>query len=62
MKYTKDRQKYKDERKALTERITPLRKNLKQAEKIYDESPRLFDLVKKEYQLERKILERNFYR
>ena len=57
-----DRQKYKDERKALTERITPLRKNLKQAEKIYDESPRLFDLVKKEYQLERKILERNFYR
>lgn len=52
-------QQYKDERKAITEHITPLRKKLKKAEQIYDKSPRLFDLIEKEYKLERKVYERS---
>lgn len=42
----------------LTERITPLRKKLKQAVQIYNKSPRLIDLLDKEYQIERKTYER----
>lgn len=52
------KQQYKDERKAITERITPLRQKLKQAEHIYNNSPRLIDLLDKEYQIERKTYER----
>ena len=52
------KQQYKDERKAITERITPLRKKLKQAVQIYNKSPRLIDLLDKEYQIERKTYER----
>lgn len=54
-----EKQQYKDERKAITEHITPLRKKLKKAEQIYDKSPRLFDLIEKEYKLERKVYERS---
>lgn len=52
------KQQHKDERKAITERITPLRKRLKQAEQIYNKSPRLIDLLDREYQIERKTYER----
>lgn len=51
------KQQYKDERKAITERITPLRQKLKQAGQIYNKSPRLIDLLDREYQIERKTYE-----
>ena len=57
-KTPEEKQQYKDERKAITERITPLRKKLKQAEQIYNKSPRLIDLLDREYQIERKTYER----
>lgn len=43
---------YKEQRKELTKQITPLRKRLKQAEKIWDKSPHLLELVKQEQSLE----------
>ena len=49
---------YKEQRKELTKQITPLRKRLKQAEKIWDKSPHLLDLVKEERSLEQKIIGR----
>ena len=57
-KTPEEKQQYKDERKATTEHITPLRKKLKQAVQIYNKSPRLIDLLDKEYQIERKTYER----
>ena len=57
-KTPEEKQQYKDERKAITEHITPLRKKLKQAVQIYNKSPRLIDLLDKEYQIERKTYER----
>ena len=47
-----DIQFYKDKRKELTKQITPLRKRLKQAEKIWDKSPHLLELVRQEQSLE----------
>ena len=49
---------YKEQRKKLTQEITPLRKRLKQAEKIWDKSPHLLDLVKEEQSLEQKVIGR----
>ena len=43
---------YKEKRKEITKQITPLRKRLKQAEKIWDKSPHLLELVKQEHSLE----------
>ena len=43
---------YKEKRKEITKQITPLRKRLKQAEKIWDKSPHLLELVKQEQSLE----------
>ena len=43
---------FKGKRKELTKRITPLRKRLKQAERIWDKSPHLLELVKQEQSLE----------
>lgn len=43
---------YKEQRKEITKQITPLRKRLKQAERIWDKSPHLFELVKQEQSLE----------
>ncbi len=57
-KTPEEKQQYKDERKVITERITPLRKRLKQAEQIYNKSPRLIDLLGREYQIEGKTYER----
>ena len=42
----------KEKRKELTKQITPLRKRLKQAQKIWDKSPHLLELVKQEQSLE----------
>ena len=53
-----DIQFYKDKRKELTQKITPLRKRLKQAEKIWDKSPHLLELVKQEQSLEEKAIGR----
>lgn len=58
-KTPEEKQQYKDERKDITKQITPLRKKSKQAEQIYDKSPRLLNLLNREYKLERKIYERN---
>ena len=57
-KTPEEKQQYKDERKVITERITTLRKKLNQAEQIYNKSPRLIDLLGREYQIERKTYER----
>ena len=43
---------FKGKRKELTKQITPLRKRLKQAERIWDKSPHLLELVKQEQSLE----------
>lgn len=53
-----DIQFYKNKRKELTKQITPLRKRLKQAEKIWDKSPHLLELVRQEQLLEEKALGR----
>ena len=50
---------YKKKRKELTKQITPLRKRLKQAEKIWDKSPHLLELVKQERSLEMQARQRN---
>lgn len=42
----------KERRKAVTTEITPLRKKLKQAEKIFEKSPHLYELLKTEHDLE----------
>ena len=49
---------YKEKRKELTKQITPLRKRLKQAEKIWDKSPHLLELVKQEQSLETQAKQR----
>ena len=49
---------YKAKRKELTKQITPLRKRLKQAEKIWDKSPHLLELVKQERSLEQQARQR----
>ena len=53
-----DIQFYKDKRKESTQKITPLRKRLKQAEKIWDKSPHLLELVKQERSLEMQARQR----
>lgn len=50
---------YKENRKEITKQITPLRKRLKQAEKIWDKSPHLLELVKQEHSLEMQAKQRN---
>ena len=47
-----DKERYKALRKEITEEITPLRKNLKQAEDILQKSPHLYELLQKEHQAE----------
>ena len=50
---------FKEQRKELTKQITPLRKRLKQAEKIWDKSPHLLELVKQEHSLEQQARQKN---
>ncbi|MEE1320910.1 MAG: relaxase/mobilization nuclease domain-containing protein [Acutalibacteraceae bacterium] len=47
-----DRERYKVLRKEITKEITPLRKQIKQAEDILDKSPHLYELLQKEHQAE----------
>ena len=42
----------KETRSEITKHIEPLRKNLKRAQKIREKSPRLYELVKQEYEIE----------
>ncbi|MGN0464256.1 MAG: relaxase/mobilization nuclease domain-containing protein [Acutalibacteraceae bacterium] len=51
-KTPEEKEQYKALRKELTEEITPLRQRLKQAEKIYEKSPHLYELLQKEHQAE----------
>ena len=48
-----ERQAAKDRRKTITKEIAPLRAQLKQAEKILEESPHLYELLQQEHALER---------
>ncbi len=48
----------KDWRKAVTKQINPLRKKLKQAERILEKSPHLYELLKTEHDLEIKARKR----
>lgn len=43
----------KDERKAITEKIRPLREKVKRAEKIMEKSPHLYELLQAEFNTER---------
>ena len=43
----------KDRRSGITNQIKPLRKQLKHAEEILEKSPHLYELLKKEYELEK---------
>lgn len=57
-----ERQEAKGLRKAITAEISPLREHLKRAEKIMEESPHLYDLLRQEHGLEKaaiRKLERN---
>jgi hypothetical protein len=58
--------KLKTRRKEVTAKITPLRKKLKQAEKILEKSPHLYELLQSEHRLEKtainKIRERSYER
>ncbi len=49
----KERQAAKDRRKEITKEISPLREQLKRAEKIMEESPHLYELLQQEHGLER---------
>ena len=46
------KQEAKDRKKELTQKIAPLRKKLRQAQKILDESPHLYELLQEEHRLE----------
>ena len=48
-----ERQAAKERRKAITKEISPLREQLKRAEKIMEESPHLYELLQQEHGLER---------
>ena len=61
-KTPEEKEQYKALRKELTKEIAPLRQRLKQAEKIYEKSPHLYELLQKEHNAEiKKIrnMERN---
>lgn len=48
-----ERQAAKERRKAITKEISPLREQLKRAERIMEESPHLYELLQQEHDLER---------
>ncbi len=52
------KQEAKDRKKELTQKIAPLRKKLRQAKKILDESPHLYELLQEEHRLERAAYQR----
>ena len=54
----KEAQAAKDKRKAITEKIHPLRKKVKRAEKIMEKSPHLYELLQAELSTERQAAAR----
>lgn len=48
-----ERQTAKERRKTITKEISPLREQLKRAEKIMEESPHLYELLQQEHNLEK---------
>ena len=65
-KTAEDAAEYKTRRKDITKQITPLRKKLKQAERILEKSPHLYELLRNEHCLEKmalnKLKERSYSR
>ena len=57
-KTLEERQEAKDRKKELTQKIAPLRKKLRQARKILDESPHLYELLQEEHRLEQAAYQR----
>lgn len=53
-----EQQEAKDHKKELTKKIAPLRKKLRQAKKILDESPHLYELLQEEHRLEQAAYQR----
>ena len=53
-----EQQEAKDRKKELTQKIAPLRKKLRQAQKILDESPHLYELLQEEHRLEQAAYQR----
>lgn len=54
--------KAKQERAEITRQIEPLRKKLKHLERIQDKTPRIYELLSQEHQLERKAMEKQLKR
>ena len=52
------KQKYKDERAAITRQIDPLREKLKKAEQILENSPHLYELLQQEHRLEKEAYQK----
>ena len=57
-KTPEEQQEAKDRKKELTQKIAPLRKKLRQAKKILDESPHLYELLQEEHRLEQAAYQR----
>ena len=51
-------QEAKNRKKEFTQKIAPLRKKLRQAQKILDESPHLYELLQEEHRLEQAAYQR----
>ena len=57
-KMPEEQQEAKERKKELTQKIAPLRKKLRQAKKILDESPHLYELLQEEHRLEQAAYQR----
>ena len=53
-KLSEDESKNKERRKAISRQMKPVRERLRRAEKIFEKSPHLYELLKQEHELERK--------
>ena len=53
-KSQKEQALYKERRKALSRQMKPVRESLRRAEKILEKSSHLYELLKQEYELEKK--------
>ena len=53
-----EQQEAKDRKKELTQEIAPLRKKLRQAKKILEESPHVYELLQEEHRLEQAAYQR----
>lgn len=53
-KSPEDKTQNKERRKAISKQMKPVRERLRRAEKILEKSPRLYELLKQEHELEKK--------